>query len=248
MNTWHEDDAFWAQNGPQMFTAKRLEGSVKEIDGALALLSLQPGAAILDLPCGPGRHSNELARRGFRVTGVDRTREFLDHGRANAAQVGLNIEWVEEDMRTFRRPGSFDAVINFYTSFGYFEDQRDDLRVLENFHASLKPGGKLLLELLGKEILARTFKPRTWQEEPDGTIIVFEHKVCRNWTWIQGRWMHIRNGKIDTHHISHRIYSAAELLSLLNQAGFGDCKVYGSIGGTPYDHEAERMVIVANKP
>lgn len=247
MNTWHEDDAFWAQNGPQMFTIKRLEGTAKEIDGVLAMLSLRPGAAILDLPCGPGRHSNELAKRGFRVTAVDRTRAYLDHARANAEQVGLSIEWIEGDMRNFARPAAFDAVLNFYTSFGYFEDPREDLRVLENFRASLRPGGKLLIELLGKEILARTFKARTWQQELDGTIIVFENKVCQNWTWMQGRWMHIRDGKITTHHISHRIYSAAELLSLLKEAGFGECRVYGSIAGAPYDHEAERMVVVAER-
>ncbi|MBC7772955.1 MAG: SAM-dependent methyltransferase, partial [Pyrinomonadaceae bacterium] len=70
MNTWHEDDAFWAENGPQMFTPKRLANTAKEIDGVLVLLSLPPGAAILDLPCGPGRHSIELATRGFHVTAV----------------------------------------------------------------------------------------------------------------------------------------------------------------------------------
>lgn len=245
MTTWHEDDAFWTQNGPQMFTGKRLEGTAKEIDGVLALLSLSPGSSILDLPCGPGRHSMELAARGYRVTAVDRTREYLDGARRKADAANLSIEWIQDDMRHFVRPSAFDAVINYYTSFGYFADPEDDRRVLQNFRTSLKPGGTLLLELLGKEILARTFKPKTWQQEPDGTLILFDNKICQNWTWLEGRWMHVRDGRVDTHCISHRIYSAAELLALLKEVGFGECRVYGSITGTPYDHEAERMVIVA---
>ena len=148
-------------------------------------------------------------------------------------------------MREFVRPATFDAAVNLYTSFGYFEDPAENLRVLRNFRASLKPGGQFLIELLGKEVLARTFKERIWERRPDDSIYLAETKVLKNWTWVEGHWMLIRDGIVHHHTISHYVYSAAELIALLHEAGFTDCHVFGSLAGTPYDHVAERLVIAA---
>ena len=147
---WHEDDHFWEQTAPFQFDERRWAAASKEVEQALALLQLKEGAAVLDLCCGPGRHSLELARRGFKVTGVDRTARFLEEARRRAEAEGLAIEFVQDDMRTFHRPGTFDAAINLFTPFGYFDDPEEDHRVLENIYASLKPHGKLLLDVMGK--------------------------------------------------------------------------------------------------
>ncbi|MGE3107996.1 MAG: class I SAM-dependent methyltransferase [Phycisphaerales bacterium] len=244
MTSWHETDAFWSEFGPQMFHAKRWERTPGEVDGVLAMLGLGAGARVLDMPCGPGRHSLELARRGFRVTGVDRTRAYLEEARRRADAERLEIEWVHEDMRTFERPGTYNAVLNLYTSFGYFRDSSENLRALQAMHRALRPGGRLLMEVMGKEVLARTFKERIWEPQPDGSIYLAETRVLDNWSWVESRWMVVRGGEIRETLVSHYVYSAVELIGWLERAGFSGCRALGSLAGVPYDHAAERLVVV----
>jgi SAM-dependent methyltransferase len=228
-----------------MFTERAWENAPREVEQALELLGVGEGAEVLDLCCGPGRHSLELARRGYRVTAVDRTAEYLEMLAEATEAEGLAIEVVHEDMRRFRREGAFDAVVNLFTSFGYFEDQDDDRAVAANMRASLRPGGRLLMELMSKEILARIFDPRRWQWLDEDTIKLEETEVTRNWTWVRTRWILLRGSERTERVVEHRIYSAAELMALLEQAGFGEFEVFGGLEGAPYDHEAKRLVVLA---
>jgi SAM-dependent methyltransferase len=107
-------------------------------------------------------------KRRFSVTGVDKPKYLLDSARANADTSGVKIDWVEKDMPDFVRADSFALVLSMFTSFGYFDDKREDLIVLENMLASLQPGGACLIEVLGKEYLAKIFQP-TSIVLPDGT-------------------------------------------------------------------------------
>ncbi len=140
------------------------------------------------------------------------------------------------------------AAINVFISFGYFEDQDEDRQVARNLFASLKPGGALLMEMMGKEVLARIFQPRRWHRLDDGAIRLDETEVTRGWTWGRTRWMLIRDGECTEHVVEHRIYSAAELTALLAEAGFESSEVHAQLSGTPYDHEAPRLVVLARKP
>jgi SAM-dependent methyltransferase len=244
---WHDDDAFWETFEPYMFAPARFEAAPAEVDSAIERLGIEPPASILDLACGPGRHGLELARRGFRVTGVDRTTRYLDRARQAATAEGLELELVQADMREFRRPGGFDAAVNLFTAFGYFEDPADDRRVVENLFASLRPGAPLLMEMMGKEILARIFRPRDWTAV-DGGFMLEERKLAQAWGWIDNRWILIRDGEVKEFAVSHRLYSAAELSGLVGSVGFVDLEVYGNLAGRPYDHQAERLVVFARKP
>ena len=245
MNTWHEDDHFW--ESVPMFTEGHWEAAREEIDAVLSVLEIEPGAAVLDLPCGAGRHSLELARRGYRVTGVDRTRAYLNTAREKAAAEGLSLELVEADMREFRRPGAFDAAINLYTSFGYFEDQAEDRRVVANLCRCLKPGGKLVMEMMGKEVLARIFQPTDWQELSDGTLFLQERRVSDDWSWIDNRWILVKDGQRRDFSVGHRLYDGMGLRTLLLEAGFESAHLHGGLGGEPYDTSARRLVVVAQK-
>ena len=229
-----------------MFSRQRWESTPAEVDNIISLLNVQPGISVLDLGCGVGRHSLELARRGFRVTGVDRTRKYLDGAIEKAKKEGLGIEFVQEDMRTFCRPDTFDVVINMFTSFGYFEDPEEDRHVVTNIYRSLKSGGILLLETNGKEVLARIFLERNW-EEVDGIIVLQERKVSQNWGWMWNRWIMLKGNERIEGELSHRLYSATEIVSLLEECGFTSVDVYGGLDGSPYDHTARRMVVVARK-
>lgn len=243
---WHEDDAFWETLGPSMFSEQRLADAVREVDLVIPLLGIEPGAHVLDLCCGVGRHSLELARRGFRVTGVDRTRAYLDRATEQAREEGLDVEFVQEDMRTFCRPEAFGATLNMFTSFSFFEDPEEDRQVLVNVYRSLKPGGALILETTGKEILARIFVERDWQER-DGTLTLVERKVSKNWGWMENRQIVLSGDKRTEFLVSHRLYSATELAALLSGCGFTRVDVFGGLDGSPYDHTARRLVVVAHK-
>ena len=143
---WFDDEDFWESMAPFLFSRFRTEEDTPaEVEQLLELTQPPLGARVLDLPCGPGRHAVALAARGFEVTGVDRTAGYLASARARAQAAEVEVEWVKKDMRRFRRDGSFDLALNLFTSFGYFERPEEDLDVLRNFHASLRPGGTLIL-------------------------------------------------------------------------------------------------------
>jgi SAM-dependent methyltransferase len=224
-----------------------MEMAPQEVAQIISLLGLQPGAAILDLCCGVGRHSLEFARRGYSVTGVDRTAAYLQTARDAAVIEGLAVEWVEADAREFLRPGAFSLAINLYTSFGYFEDPAEDQRVAENLFCSLKSAGTLVMDLMGKERLARIFSPRSWEELPDGSLFLQERKIRDDWTWIENRWILVKDGQQREFTLGHRLYDGAGLRTLLLDSGFESVTLYGDMDGTPYNNEARRLVAVARK-
>ena len=246
MEPWHERDDFWLATGPLIFGPRRWEEAGPQVDRLVALLGLRPPAAVLDLCCGPGRHSLELARRGFDVVGVDRTAGYLDRAKAVARAEGLGAEFVEADVREYCRPDSFDVALNLFTSFGYFDDAEDDRRVLRNALRSLRPGGRLVMDLMGKEVLARVLRERVWREE-NGTLFLEECRPSADWGRVDCRWILIDGTDRREFALSHRLYSAAELAGLLRGCGFEAVRVHGDLAGAPYDHRADRLVAVAEK-
>ncbi|HSF81890.1 MAG TPA: methyltransferase domain-containing protein [Anaerolineales bacterium] len=246
MNSWHDDNQFWEVAGEVMFSEDRWASAVQDVDNLLALLGAESPATVLDMCCGPGRHALELAQRGFQVTGVDRTAYYLENARAKANNHGLQVDFILEDMRTFKRPQEFDFAINLYTSFGYFEDQADNQRVLENLYHSLRPGGVLAMEMMGKEVLARIFLERTWDEVGE-ILFLQEHRVINNWSQMENRWILLKGDQRYEYTLTHWLYSAHELKSMLTRAGFSDLAIYGDLAGNPYNQTARRMVAVAHR-
>jgi SAM-dependent methyltransferase len=244
--SWHEQDDFWKTFAPVIFNSKVMSAAPQEVEQFVRLLNLQPGSSVCDLCCGVGRHSLELACRGFDVTAVDRTALYLREAKKKADAARLDIEFVQADIRDFCRPDSFDAVVNLYTSFGYFEDPDDSRSALENIYKSLRNNGKVLMELMGKEVLARIFQERDWREQ-DGIILLEERKVGRNWRFIESRWIMLKDGKQYEHRFYLRPYSAVELCDLLSSCGFQQAETYGGLDGSPYDEKAQRLVAVGHK-
>lgn len=244
MTEWFEDEAFWEVLEPFLFPEDRLTAAESEVSHILELTDFE-GREILDLCCGPGRHSVELARRGYLVTGVDLSSFLLERARQRAAADNLEIEWVESDMRRFVRPQSFDLAINLYTSFGYFEDPEDDLKVLANVRASLRDGGRLVMQMAGKELLAGIFQPSSVDEIPGAGLLVQRRTVTDDWSRMRNDWTIVRGREAHTVSFSHTIYSARELRDRLATAGFHDVKIYGDLAGGQYGPGAERLVAVA---
>ena len=184
MAEWFEDEAFWKSLYPFTYPEERFQIVEEEIEKILKLVDFK-GHSVLDLCCGPGRHSIALAKKGLAVTGVDRSPFLLAKAVTRAEEQNVEVEWVEEDMRYFARREAFDLVLNMFTSFGYFDNKEDDLKVLQNIHQSLRPSGICLLDIGGKEWLAKVFQPTTNQEGPAGSLLVRHHEIFDDWTRIR---------------------------------------------------------------
>jgi SAM-dependent methyltransferase len=243
---WFDDESFWRDLYPFLFPTERLAEATAELKKVLAL-SKPRGRKVLDLCCGPGRCSIVLAKRGFSVTGVDRTKFLLDKARRKARRAGLGIEWVQQDMRDFVRPESFDLALSMFTSFGYFDDKTEDVAVLGNVFQSLRPGGVLVMEMAGKECLARIFQPTTSQALPDGSQFVARHEIFDDWTRVRNEWILIRKGRTKSFRFHHTVYSGQELKDRLNGVGFGEVRLYGDLEGREYGVDAQKLVAVARK-
>lgn len=243
---WYEDESLWEAVFEFLFPESRIAAASEEARQALALAGASPPLRVLDLGCGAGRHSVALAGLGCEVTGVDRTAYLLEKARAAAAREGVEVEWVERDMREFSRPEAFDLAVSLFTSFGYFAEEAENQLVLENLHDCLVPGGTLVLDLMGKENLAKIFEPTGSQESDDGLIVMRRHVVA-DWSRIANEWIVIRDGQARSFSFEFWVYSARELSEMLRRAGFREIRLHGDLGGSPYDTEASRLVAVATR-
>jgi SAM-dependent methyltransferase len=246
MSDWYENEAFWRAVYPFLMTEERMGGAADEVDSALSLVGFE-GRDVLDLCCGAGRHSVELASQGLTVTGVDRSSFLLGKARALAEEQGVEVEWVEADMRDFVRPACYDLVLNMFTSFGYFEVASDDVKVVENVFRSLRSGGKFLIDVAGKELVAAVFQPTTSDESPDGGLLVRRHEIVDDWSRIKNDWIIIQGGTTTSFTFHLRMYSARELEDTLDRAGFRYVRVFGDLRGGAYGPGAERLIVVAVK-
>jgi SAM-dependent methyltransferase len=246
MPQWFEDESFWEELYPFIFSDEKFATAVTEIEQALKLVSCTSGRA-LDLCCGPGRHAIPLAERGFQVTGVDRSRFLLDKAQERARTAGVDVEFVLEDMRRFVRPALFDVVFSIFTSFGYFDDKAEDLGVVRNVHDSLKPGGVFLLEMMSKERLVKTFQSTVSTRAPDGSLVVQRHEIVDDWTRVKNEWIYVKMDKTVSWNFHVRVYSGQEARDLLARGGFSSVKLYGGLDGRSCGLDVDRLVAVATK-
>ena len=244
---WFDNNVFWQKLYPFMFPEQRFTDAPIETEKVLSITKPN-GKAVLDLCCGPGRCSIALAKAGFKVTGVDRTKFLLNKARARAREARVKIEWVQMDMRDFVRPKAFNLVLSMFTSFGYFDNKRDDIKVLKHIRMSLVPGGVCLIDVTGKEWLAKVFQPTRSDILPDGTEIIQKAEIFDGWTRVRNEWILMRNGRTRSFKFHHTIYSGQELKDRLEQAGFTLVKVFGNLDGDEYGPNAQRLIIVGYKP
>jgi SAM-dependent methyltransferase len=238
---------FDEETGEVMFTEQAWQRAEELCDSLVKLLEIEPGAKILDLACGPGRFALPLAKRGFRVLGLDISAVYLKQAKAKAKEQGLSVELVQGDMRAIPFDGKFDAVINLFTSFGFFEREEDHLRVLREVHKSLKPGGRFLLEIANREWLIRHFQAHDWHESP-GFISLEERKFMPERDRLEARWIKLYpDGRRKEYPISLRLFTLHELIGLFSQAGLKVLSCYGNLEGEPWGFDKNRSVVVAER-
>ncbi|MCL2602279.1 MAG: class I SAM-dependent methyltransferase [Treponema sp.] len=245
---WFNDDDFWEQYAPVMFDEKRWEEVPQVVSsiGQFAGFDFATSPRILDLCCGFGRITLELSRRGAAVCGVDITASYLAAAQEDAAYEGLAIEFVHDDVRAFKRENTFDAALNLYNSFGYFQNQTDDFHFLENIRHSLRPGGALIIDVQGKELAVRDYT-ESQSFERAGLTVLAETVPVDSWGSLHNRWVILKEGEQREKVFNQRLYSAVELRSALLAAGFAEVEVYGGWDKRRYDYNADTLIIVGKK-
>lgn len=205
----------------------------KEVDLFSEILRLSREDKILDLCCGQGRHSLELARRGFQnVEGLDRSHYLIQKAKVQAKKEGLNVKFREGDARKLPYPpDTFDVVMILGNSFGYFETVHDDMRVLKEVFRVLKPWGRLLIDVADGEYLRENFQPRSWE------WIDKKHFVCRERSLSLDRQRlisrevvtHVEKGIIVDQFYAERLYTRENLKEILKTASLNDINIHGAI-------------------
>jgi SAM-dependent methyltransferase len=246
MKQWYENINFWAELQQKLFTPEHSLLAEFEIDTTLLITDTKPKANVLDLCCGPGRHSIPLAKKGYNVTGVDLNENYLMQAKSKAKELNLNVNFIQKMMNEYISKDTFDLIINMYSSFGFFQDQKDDIQVLQNCFLSLRKGGKLFLDMMGKEIIVKNYQQRDWQEFPNA-IYLEERTIIGDWEALICRWIKISNGITKEFHFFIRLYSAAEIKKLLLEVGFSNVTVYGSFSRGSYNQNAQRLLVIAEK-
>ncbi len=245
MEWWEE--FFDEETGEIMFTEQAWERAEELCDPLVELLGIERRAKVLDLACGPGRFAIPLAKRGYRVVGLDLSPIYLEQARAKAQEQGLEVEFVQGDMRCIPFEGEFDAVVNLFTSFGYFELEDEHLQVLREIRKSLKPGGRILMETANREWLIRHFQAHDWHEFPD-FILLEEREFKAEQSRLDAKWTKLYgDGTRKEYSHSLRLFTLAEFFDLFAQAGLKVLGYYGNLKGEPWGLETNRLVLVAER-
>jgi SAM-dependent methyltransferase len=216
---WYET-AFTGMSAEMAWT----ERTGSEIDRALTMLRPEGGERILDLACGTGRHSLELVRRGFSVVGVEIGEELVEIARQDAAQEGLEAEFVQGDLRELDYDAEFDIVLNLNDgAVGYFETDEENHRTFEIISRALKPGGKNLIQV-PNVLYARAHLPqRSWI--PSSTVVeLVEHRWNKKDRYMEGAMIPVKFGEVLENldkriEFRQRLYTVEELREIYASVG-----------------------------
>jgi SAM-dependent methyltransferase len=224
------------------------ERTAREVDFVVQALALEPGASILDLCCGHGRHAIPLAQRGYGVTGLDLSAYHLRLAREAAREAGVNVRWLRRDMRDIRTAGAYDAVINMFSAFGLLESDDDDFAVLEAVERALKRGGQFMIQTRNREWVVRYFQESDWRELEGGLITMERRRFDLLTGRIESEWSMVPpGGRRRRHRISFRAYTLAEFTKMLGRAGLSVARTWGDFDGSDYGLESPWMIVLAEK-
>ncbi len=243
---WWRDyfDAQYLLEYEPIFTQEQARRDVARV---LELLGLPAGARILDVPCGQGRHAHLLAEAGFRVDGLDYSRHLL--ARARARGTGPALHYHRGDMRKLpaRWTGRFDAVVNLFTSFGFFVDPRDDAATAAEWARVLRPGGTLIWHGGNRDGVMARFLARDWWRTADGTLVAQERAFdpLSGQLAIRSSWYGPGGHGQREHRI--RLYTPTALAELLARAGLIVEHAFDGWSDRPLGRRSGEMLLVARR-
>lgn len=205
----------------------------REIDLFTSILGLKPEDSILDLCCGHGRHSLELARRGFKnVEGLDISHYLIRRARLQAEKEGLKVKFREGDARRLPyQSDNFDVVMILGNSFGYFESIKEDLQVLKEVRRILRPWGKILIDVADGSYLKETYQKRSWEWVNKQLFVCRERSLSSDGQRLITREVivNVKRGVIADQVYAIRLYNKETLRHLLEKAGFTNIVFHGEL-------------------
>ena len=225
----------------------------REVDFLVAHLEIEKSDRILDLCGGHGRHSLELARRGYRAaTVLDYSGYLVQLGKDKAREQGLPVRFVQADARrTGLSDGRFDCVLVMANSFGYFPDDRDNLQILCEAHRLCRPGGRLLLDLLDSGYVVAQFRPSSEHKATEDITVHRERELTDSLIRVRERVVSGERGLLREGTYCERLFREEEIESLLRRAGFdrvsfkADFSSHNSPGD--YGFMTQRVIVTAAK-
>ena len=226
----------------------------REVDIFCGILNMSPSDRILDLCCGQGRVTLELARRGFsNAEGADRSHYLIQRGKTQAKKEGLSLKLREGDARKLRyAPDTFDVVMILGNSFGYFETPEDDMRVIKEVSRVLKPWGKVLIDVTDGEYLKKKFQPRSWEWIDKKFFVCRERSLSGDKHRLISREVvtHVEKGVVADQFYAERLYTRKNIAELLERAGFADVTIHGQLSPESQRNQdlgmMERRIIVTS--
>lgn len=216
-----------------------------EIDFLLQILRPNLSSRILDLCCGYGRHTIPLAKKGFKAVGIDRSLIMLNAARLSNPEFRFPL--LRADMRNLPFTESFSIVINLFSSFGYFEEEDDNFRVLQNISNTLYSGGYFLIETVNRDFIVRHLVPSQIYRT-NGMLLIEERKFDPITSRSKVDLTLVQNGKETYLNHSIRLYSLTELKMLLTAVGLIPTAVWGDFQGNDYNCDSPHMIILSKKP
>ncbi len=238
-------DAFFSDFYLRAYAHDERDARAEEQALAAARLAGTPeGGDVLDAPCGFGRHSIPLARAGYRVTGADRAQPLIEEARRRSTGERWP-KWAVADYRELpMQAESFDLVINLFSSLGYLGDEQDT-RALAEFRRVLRPDGRLVIETMHRDALVRNFTEQDWHLLGEGRLLL-EQRTFDPASGVAQMTQTLvpTDGTRESRTMSLRVYTATELLAMLDRAGFSEARCLGGLEGEPFD-TGTRLVIVA---
>jgi ubiquinone/menaquinone biosynthesis C-methylase UbiE len=243
--TW---DALFSDFYLRAFADPEADADAEANARSAARLSACPaGGDLLDVPCGYGRHAIPLARAGYKLTGVDRSPTLLAEARRRAGD-DRHPELVEADYRELPFPDErFDAALNLFTSLGFYGDE-EDVKALSEIGRVLRPGARLVIETMHRDLLVHIFREHNWHLVGQGRILLEQRTFDPAAGVAQTTQTLIdTNGERDSRSYSVRVYTATELAAMLLRAGFAEAKCYGDLDGGAFGTHT-RLVVVAKRP
>lgn len=227
------------ENYLQLYGHRNLKDAKKQIDLLLKVLSPDPNKKILDLGCGSGRHCVLLKEYGYTVVGMDLSPVLLSRARQSDPDLML----IRGDKRHI--PGFFDVILSLFTSFGYFDTDKEHMDTLAEIYNSLTPGGYFWLDFLNSEYVKNHLQEESVRELPDGTIVrenrwIDQHFVYKRITFVMEDF--------EKHYIERvRLYSRDDLRRMLREIGFTVLHEFGNYEGKSWEESDERTILVAKK-
>ncbi len=224
------------------------QATQSEAEFVIDAMGLSPGAQVLDVGCGYGRHAMELAARGFHVVGLDLSTPLLVRGGEEAQRRGLEINFVRGDMRELDFDAQFDGAYCMFSTFGYFDDETNK-KTVANIARALKPGGRVMIEILNRDYVIADLPTRVWWEG-EGCVVLEEVELNYFSSRIQvNRSVVFDDGRQLEQEISVRAYSLHEVGKLMHAAGFRVLEVSGGYHtrGRFFGNQSRHIIVLAER-